>query len=555
MTLIQGGKHMKKLVSVFLALIMMLTVLTPICSVSASAASYKLLDIPVVRIFGDGEPLYNKDGEKIFHFSEMASIGGSIEKSELYSSVINVVMPFLIEGLGTGNFDRYYAALEKEIGELFAEARLDENGNAAEGQGVSQERIRTMENWLKNPKCRDFIFWYDWRLDPYESAASLKEYIERIKAVTGKDKVSVQSFCLGTSVIVAYIEKYGTDDLYGVSFDSSVVGGAEIISEPISGKFRINGNAINRFLADCNANGTFKVDEFVNQTLDLLVKTGVLGSVVGTVREKLYYKLFEGVTSALALSTFFTWPVYWSAVTEDDYDNAMNYVFGKEGSEKRVKYAGLIEKLDNYDVKVRQKLPEILKQVEADGVKIVVFAKYGYQIVPIIESADAVADQYVSASRASFGATTSTVYGTLDEDYIVNRLAEEKGKYISPDKQIDASTCLFPEYTWFAKGVSHSDRPDAEYEILYAAMRADRQLTVDDFKYSQFMVYDNDTKVMSAMTEENCNTYNWEANNAEDNPTNKDEWVSALIRSLIRWLTGLLKVLVKVISAKAAVTG
>ena len=64
---------MKKLVSVFLALIMMLTVLTPICSVSASAASYKLLDIPVVRIFGDGEPLYNKDGEMILkHLAEIS---------------------------------------------------------------------------------------------------------------------------------------------------------------------------------------------------------------------------------------------------------------------------------------------------------------------------------------------------------------------------------------------------------------------------------------------------------------------------------------------------
>ena len=534
---------MKKLISVFLALIMMFTVLTPICSVSASAASYKLLDIPVVRIFGDGEPLYNKDGEVIFHFSEMLSMGEGIEKNELYSSVINVVMPFLVEGMATGNFDRYYAALEKEIGELFEEARLDENGNPAEGQNVSQERIQTMENWLKNPKCRDFIFWYDWRLDPYESADSLKAYIEKIKALTGINKVSVQSFCLGSSVIVAYIEKYGTNDLYGVSFDSSVVGGAEIISEPISGKFRINGNAINRFLADCNASGIFKVDEFVNQTLDLLVKAGVINSVVGVVREKLYYKLFEGVTSALALSTFFTWPVYWSAVTEEDYGNAMNYVFGKEGSEKRAKYAGLIEKLDNYDEKVRQKLPEILKQAEADGVKIAVFAKYGYQIVPVIESSDAVADQYVSATRASFGATTSTIYGTLDEDYIAERISEGKYKYISPDKQVDASTCLFPEYTWFAKSVSHTDRPNAEYEILYAVMRADRQLTVDDFKYTQFMVYDNDTKVMSAMTEENCDTYNWTANAEEDNPVNKEQWVSALIRSLIRWMTGLLKIL------------
>ena len=436
---------MKKIVSVLLAVVMTISVLIP--AISVSAKSYNIIDIPVVRIFGDGEPLYNKDGDMVFHFSEMLSMGSGIEKNELYSSVINVVMPFLVEGLSTGNFDRYYAALEKEIGELFDEARLDENGNPAEGQGVSQERIQTMENLLKNPRCRDFIFWYDWRVDPYESAASLKAYIERIKDVTGFEKVSVQSFCLGTSVLMAYVEKYGTDDLYGVSFDGTVVNGAEIISEPISGKFRINGNAINRFLADCNANGTFKVDEFINQTLDLLVKTGTVDTLVGVVREKLYYRLFEGVTSALALSTFFTWPVYWSAVTEEDYDNAIKYVFGKDGSEKRTKYAGLIEKIDNFNEKVRQHLPELMKKLESDGVKIAIIAKYGYQIVPIIKSSDALADQYVSVRRASFGATTSTVYGTLSDEYIAQRLEEGKGEYISPDNQIDASTCLFPDYT------------------------------------------------------------------------------------------------------------
>ncbi|MGN1195335.1 MAG: hypothetical protein ACI4SB_07610, partial [Acutalibacteraceae bacterium] len=452
---------MKKFISVLLAVIMTVALFVP--AVSASANSYNTIDIPIVRIFGDGEPLYNADGEVIFYFSEMLNMGSGIEKNELYSSVINVVMPFLVEGMATGNFDSYYAALEKEIGELFAEARLDENGNPAEGQGVSQERIRKMESFMR-PGNRDFIFWYDWRLDPYESAASLKAYIERIKDVTGFEKVSVQSFCLGTSVIMAYVDKYGTDDLYGVSFDGAVVNGAEIISEPISGKFRINGNAINRFLADCNANGIFKVDEFVNQTLDLLVKTGTVDTLVGVVREKLYYRLFEGVTSALALSTFFTWPVYWSAVTEEDYDNALNYVFGKEGSEKRTKYAGLIAKIDYFNENVRQRLPELMKKLEADGVNIAIIAKYGYQIVPIIKSADALADQYVSVNRASFGATTSTVYGTLSEDYIAERIEEGKGQYISPDKQIDASTCIFPDYTWFTKGVNHSDRPNGEYE-------------------------------------------------------------------------------------------
>ncbi|MDD7293072.1 MAG: hypothetical protein PUG83_06160, partial [Clostridiaceae bacterium] len=70
-------------------------------------------------------------------------------------------------------------------------------------------------------------------------------------------------------------------------------------------------------------------------------------------------------------------------------------------------------------------------------------------------------------------------------------------------------------------------------------------LTVDDFKYTQFMVYDNDTKVMSAMTEENCDTYNWTAVEAEDKPTSKADWVRALVISFLRWLTGLFKTLVK----------
>ena len=110
---------MKKIVSVLLAVVMTISVLIP--AISVSAKSYNIIDIPVVRIFGDGEPLYNKDGDMVFHFSEMLSMGSGIEKNELYSSVINVVMPFLVEGLSTGNFDRYYAALEKEIGELFDE--------------------------------------------------------------------------------------------------------------------------------------------------------------------------------------------------------------------------------------------------------------------------------------------------------------------------------------------------------------------------------------------------------------------------------------------------
>lgn len=444
----------------------------------------------------------------------------------------------------TGNFDNYYKALEKEIGELFGEARLDKNGNPAEGQGVSQTRLDMMEEFM-TPENRDFAFWYDWRLDPYEAATDLKAYVERIKAVTGRPKVAVTSFCLGTCVVAAYIEKYGTDDFHGVSFDGSVVNGAEIISEPISGKFRLDGNAINRFIADLKAQGTFNVDDFVNQSIDLLIKTGVYDTIKGTIKENLYYRLVEGVTSALALSTFFTWPMYWAGVAESDYETALNYVFGKEGSEKRTEYAGLIKKIDNYDQKVRRNLPDLLKSLENNGVNVAVISKYGFQIAPIVQSCDAVADQYASVNKSSFGATTSTVYGTLSQKYISDRLDEGKGQYISPDKQIDASTCLFPDYTWFTKGISHSNWTRGETNLLLTVITADRQLTVEDLEpsFARFSVYDEEANGLKPMTEENCNTYNWEASEKDDKPIDHNQWVVALIRSFMRWLTGLLKLL------------
>ena len=46
---------------------------------------------------------------------------------------------------------------------------------------------------------------------------------------------------------------------------------------------------------------------------------------------------------------------------------------------------------------------------------------------------------------------------------------------------------------------------------MFEVASADRQLTVDDFPYTQFMVYDKETDSLSPMTEENCNTENWDA--------------------------------------------
>ncbi len=540
---------MKKVISAILVVVMMISMLV----LPAGAENEKMQtsitgsQIPIVSIYGDGEPLYDVEGNKVFHFSQMLNMLGGTEEGALGEATINILMPFLIEGLLNDKWDNYYDALEKEIGEIFEGCRLDNNGENYNGVGISQARKDQMATLLsKDAKeengfygFEDYIFYYDWRIDPLKTADLFHEHIQKVKEVTKSDKVAIIIRCLGSSVVMAYIAKYGLDDVHGISIDASVSNGAEIISEPISGKFKIDANAINRMIKDFDALGTINIDSFITSSIDLLTKSGAVDSIVGVVKEELYGKLVQGVTSALALSTFFTWPSYWSCVAKEDYEDALVYVFGPEGSEKRKEYKGLIDKIEAYNTEVREKTDEIMSSIKEKGCNLCIISKYGLQIAPVIESRAELGDQFVTAKRSSYGATTGTVYNTLSDEYIEQRVLEGKSKYISADKQIDASTCMYPDCTWFIKGSSHSAWNDFENSLLYTVATADRQLTIDDFDFSQFVVYDNKTGITSSMTQENCNSEAWKADEKLENPVTKDDKLVSFLQSLIVWLTEL----------------
>ncbi len=558
----------RKSISFFLAL----TMLVGVWSVVAYAKptewiSQSLSDIPVIRISGDGEKLVDKDGNKVFHYKDFASILDSDDEeeeddSELLESIANILMPFLIDGLLNDNWDPYYENLQSEISELFENSLLDKDGNAQYGTGLRQERINKMNTirhndqaWRNADGVKYYVqdrywFYYDWRLDPIETASELKSFIDDILASTGCSEVGIIASCLGTNVVTAYLAVYpehAAESIRGIAYDGSVVSGAEMLSEAISGKFNIDAAAINRTLKDCGAIGMFNIDGFINTTLEMLDRTGVLDAVIGKGKDWIYYKLVEGVTSALALSTFYTWPNYWACVSSQDYETAKQYVFGPEGSEKRTEYAGLIAKLDNYNSVVREKIDEILTAAVESGVNFGVISKYGFQTLPICETNYLVSDQFASVGRSSFGATTGTIYNDLSDDYIASRVEAGFGKYISPDGQIDASTCLFPDSTWFIKGSSHSNWSDWELRLLYDIASSKEKVTINNSCWpSQFVVYsytnpdeDSDGEI-EIMTTENCDTENWEAEDKIDNPEDKYGKLFVAITALITWLLELI---------------
>ena len=79
-------------------------------------------------------------------------------------------------------------------------------------------------------------------------------------------------------------------------------------------------------------------------------------------------------------------------------------------------------------------------------------------------------------------------------------------RYISPDKKIDASTCLYPDKTWFIKNLNHKDFPDV-VNLLMAEMinNPDFSITSDE-SYPQFMVYDAEKDNILPLVAENENT-------------------------------------------------
>lgn len=540
---------MKKVISVLLAIVLALgSVITCFAWVNVDETKSQ---IPVIRISGDGEPLYDQEGNKIFHYKDVVKLvsGEAGDNSEMYKSMAKTLLPAIAKGLVTDNWDDLYAGLETEISKIFANSLLDENGNVTNDSGISEKRKQEMENKRNNSQkgdkgyfgIEDYWFHYDWRLDPMETADVFNSFVKDIKRTTGCEKVGIAATCLGTNIVMAYVAKYGVEDIQGIAMDGSVVGGAEILSEVICAKFDIAPPSLLRILYDVDGLGMFNISEFIMATLEMLVQTGVLEGVISTTENLLYDKLVKGVTSALALSTFYTWPNYWACVSPEDYESAKYYVFGEEGSEKRIKYAGLISKLDNYDKEVRQRVPELIHKIKDGGANFGAISKYGFQMMPICANSDLVSDQFASVKRSSFGATTPTVYETLSDEYIAQRESEGKGKYISPDKLIDASTCIYPDTTWFIKGSSHSNWTTYERKIMYEVASADRQLTIDDFPYTQFMVYDTPSDTLEPMTAENCHTEYWDADPDVYKPVSFIDKTKVAIKAFSVWFKLLIK--------------
>ena len=542
---------MKKAISLFLSLLLIFAVMTP----SASAVGEE--NLPIIYIRGNGETIYDGDGNVLALgisdlFSNVAN--GDLNKEKVVETCANIMLPLLTEGLMFDEWDNYGKAVYEELKPLFKGSEIDENGNPINGSGIAQSRIDESEAEAErdtvNYGLYDYNFMYDWRLSPYDHVDRLHQYVLKVLDKTKKDRVNIHVACLGGGLIMAYLEKYGDKGLVkNVMLNEVLSNGATIISKTFSGQVEFDAKQVERYLAQmkyCSEIGmpggfglSDLIDEIVFKTIDLFNQITVTDTALDAV-EDLYSKLYKALMPAVCHATGIATVVnYWTCVSEKDFDAALNLLYGEPGSELRTQYAGLVEKILYYREHCTSQLDKIYEKCENEyGIYVGFVARYGYMNPPLTKEADELSDFLVSLDDATKGATCAKIGSTLSKDYISQRVKEGKGAYISPDRQVDLSTALYPDRTWVIKNAHHSF-VNVSDNITLSFLQGTKYTIQSEGAYPQFSVFFETEGRLEPMTTDNCADYEW-ISLPEEKPTTETR-----LASFMRFFTMILNFLTK----------
>ncbi len=488
------------------AIILVLALLLSL-AVPAFAAETSGKDVPIIHMYGLGADILNAEGENVYTVD--------LPKDTIAAQFKALIPDFIAAWKLKPDdaWDFYYRSVREIVIPCFGPFFLDNNGEASDGTHVDWDWDHGNLTDLKENgsyDCFDYTFHFDWRLDPFANAEVLNDYIQDVKKATDSDKVNICARCEAANVLLAYFAQFGYDDLHCVEFFASAGRGVDPVSALFSGKIRVDGDALLRYQNQKDVVSSIE-DKLIRETVDALLvfsdESLLLDLAAFSFDVFTLALLYDKVVAPILLETYGTLPGIWSMMDKDDYAAARLGIF--KGHEQE--YAGLLEKLDHYDKEVRQCADElVLKAVDA-GVKVAVFTKYNdAQTIPISKHCNSLGDGLVNVTDASFGATTAKYGKTFSESYL--QTAEENGtaNYISPDKMVDASTCILPDTTWFIWGCRHSLFPDYMFDYLQRFFDADGELTVfDDPTLPQYMVAhmdeeDLDLGTMEPMTADNA---------------------------------------------------
>lgn len=502
-------KKGRKIISVVLCAVMLFSTL---CVGALASGKCTCGNDPIVYVYGRQSLfVFNEDGTKTEQLRHDNIDIGAIAKE---------IMPYLSDAIKTDDWTAYCDKLFELIAPAYDEIRVDGNGHPLnENTGVefswSPETVSPVHSYHFG---NSYSYSYDWRLSPLDVADDLNAYIECVKEKTGHDKVVLVSRCMGTNYAAAYLGKYerprGYSGISATAWLNGALNGMDWLESLFSGTVVLDPDSTYRYIENLGFLSSMEdkaLAEVLQLTLNSFKETYGFAGACKFVEKKFYPEIKDMLIARLIRYFYGTTGGSLSMV-KDRFEESINTIFPTD--EDKAEYATVIAKATEYHDTITMQAADMLKEMEAAGKPVGIFAEYGGQQYPLSEKAPYCGDSSVTLEDQSFGATTSKINEKLPESYIEARTAEGLAKYISPDKQVDASTCLFPDTTWFFKNAHHT-YPEAIHYVILWFIRGVKPTVDADPAYPQFMNYNEAItdlptyKQLSPAQEVNENDIDW----------------------------------------------
>ena len=255
----------------------------------------------------------------------------------------------------------------------------------------------------------------------FDTAEDLSALIEQALADTGAEKVNLIAVSLGGCVLRAYLMRHAAE---------------KRVAKIVNVVAALDGTSI--------AGDVFEGKLYTDDPAELVRKLGIGGAkveaalpLVKTIPEPVLRavidKCFAALLDALGAST-----MLWASVPCARLDDALA---------KQASRVGAIEA----DVRAlgayTEGFADTAKALADEGVEFYQLCGYNRQLLQAVHSYMTSSDCVIDTVSASMGATCAAPDEKLDA----------QGELVSPDGNCDASTCAFPDRTWFFYDLRHDD--------------------------------------------------------------------------------------------------
>jgi len=274
-----------------------------------------------------------------------------------------------------------------------------------------------------------YEFLYDYRMDPFDAAALLKDFIGAVCDTTGHKKIALVGTSYGANVVMTYLSQYGTDRLETFMLINGTFQGTSFAGDILTGRFSYSAVSYINFLEALGVKTWFTNLLRKIPFVDLKLSMG---------------PVLRAIFRLAILKWVRNMPSIWSFLPASYYEEAIQ-VLGDypDQTPRRVL-------TDKYVNEVQSRAGELLLGAKEAGVKVAVIASYGKAPVPLMGETGYQCDMLVDLVYASGGATVAPMGETLPPS---------DSRYRSPDGIIDASTCILPDQTWFMADNWHNVSP------------------------------------------------------------------------------------------------